>query len=466
MPKTVVVIGGGITGLSACFHLTRATSNPKVILLEASGRLGGWVQSTRTEDGAIFEHGPRGVRPAGTVGKNTLQMVSELGLENKLLPVQKDSIAAKNRFLYVGGKLCRLPSSFSGICKTQEPFTKPLISHLLREPLVSQSKEPDESVYSFALRRFGKEIADNAIDSLCRGIFAGDCRQLSLRSCFPILYTAERGYGSVLLGMLLTADQPHQFRSPLISRALTEGWTQWSLQGGMQTLPEALEDDLRKNSVEIHRDTTVSKIEPQSNGSWKINLENGSIRADHVISAVSSRALSCLLPPSLEALASELRQISSASVAVVNLEYQGNVLPITGFGHLVPSMESRGVLGVVYDSCLFPEQDRAGAPSTRVTVMLGGAWFHEAFGSPEQANHKELLAVAKETIRTHLGVSAEPLRSILNIQQVGHCHRLNTIYNIISDHALGLSLTGASYEGVSVNDCIFNARNIVEKLFS
>ncbi|XP_007908344.1 protoporphyrinogen oxidase isoform X3 [Callorhinchus milii] len=435
MPKTVVVIGGGITGLSACFHLTRATSNPKVILLEASGRLGGWVQSTRTEDGAIFEHGPRGVRPAGTVGKNTLQMVSELGLENKLLPVQKDSIAAKNRFLYVGGKLCRLPSSFSGICKTQEPFTKPLISHLLREPLVSQSKEPDESVYSFALRRFGKEIADNAIDSLCRGIFAGDCRQLSLRSCFPILYTAERGYGSVLLGMLLTADQPHQFRSPLISRALTEGWTQWSLQGGMQTLPEALEDDLRKNSVEIHRDTTVSKIEPQSNGSWKINLENGSIRADHVISAVSSRALSCLLPPSLEALASELRQISSASVAVVNLEYQGNVLPIT--------------------------------------VMLGGAWFHEAFGSPEQANHKELLAVAKETIRTHLGVSAEPLRSILNIQQdsiaqyaVGHWKRLDTIYNIISDHALGLSLTGASYEGVSVNDCIFNARNIVEKLFS
>uniref|UniRef100_A0A8D0FME5 Protoporphyrinogen oxidase n=1 Tax=Strix occidentalis caurina TaxID=311401 RepID=A0A8D0FME5_STROC len=67
MPPTVAVVGGGISGLAACYHL--------VLLLEASGRLGGWLQSTRTADGAVFEHGPRGIRPGGAVGTDTLHMV-------------------------------------------------------------------------------------------------------------------------------------------------------------------------------------------------------------------------------------------------------------------------------------------------------------------------------------------------------------------------------------------------------
>uniref|UniRef100_A0A8C3S726 Protoporphyrinogen oxidase n=1 Tax=Chelydra serpentina TaxID=8475 RepID=A0A8C3S726_CHESE len=75
MQRTVAVIGGGISGLTACYQLARSPNAPKIILLEGSGRLGGWLHSTRTEDGAVFEHGPRGIRPAGTVGKNTLLMV-------------------------------------------------------------------------------------------------------------------------------------------------------------------------------------------------------------------------------------------------------------------------------------------------------------------------------------------------------------------------------------------------------
>lgn len=75
MPRTVAVVGGGISGLAACYHLARAPHPPKVVLLEAGGRLGGWLQSTRTEDGTVFEHGPRGVRPGGAAGADTLHMV-------------------------------------------------------------------------------------------------------------------------------------------------------------------------------------------------------------------------------------------------------------------------------------------------------------------------------------------------------------------------------------------------------
>uniref|UniRef100_A0A8C2SU07 Protoporphyrinogen oxidase n=1 Tax=Coturnix japonica TaxID=93934 RepID=A0A8C2SU07_COTJA len=63
MARTVAVLGGGISGLAACFHLVRAPRPHHVVLLEAGGRVGGWIQSTRTEDGTVFEHGPRGIRP-------------------------------------------------------------------------------------------------------------------------------------------------------------------------------------------------------------------------------------------------------------------------------------------------------------------------------------------------------------------------------------------------------------------
>lgn len=43
--------------------------------MEATGRFGGWINTTRREDGAVFEHGPRGIRPAGAVGRNTVNMV-------------------------------------------------------------------------------------------------------------------------------------------------------------------------------------------------------------------------------------------------------------------------------------------------------------------------------------------------------------------------------------------------------
>ncbi|KAG9460300.1 hypothetical protein GDO78_022741 [Eleutherodactylus coqui] len=111
MQRTVVVAGGGISGLTACYHLVRLGAVSKVILLEGSGRLGGWMHTTRTEDGAIFEHGPRGMRPAGLVGKNTLCMISELGLEGDLLPVPRSHPTAKNRYLYVNKSLHKLPTS-------------------------------------------------------------------------------------------------------------------------------------------------------------------------------------------------------------------------------------------------------------------------------------------------------------------------------------------------------------------
>ncbi|XP_062842146.1 protoporphyrinogen oxidase [Trichomycterus rosablanca] len=469
--KCVAVLGGGVGGLSAAFYLSQSSQVSKVVLLEASSRFGGWVSSTQREDGAVFEHGPRGVRPAGAVGRNSLNMVSDLGLESEILPVPADHVASRNRFLYVRGQLHKMPSGLSGAVRTVPPFSRPIMPSVMKEVLVRRRKHEDESIHSFFSRRLSPELADIAVDSLCRGVFAGDSKRLSVRSCFPPLYRAEQQWGSIVLGMLMGTEKSGTVgTSALAQRAKRESWSQWSLKRGMQTLPDALAETLKgRERVEIHQSAPVRSLNHTAGG-WEIKLEDEvTLRADHVISALPASVLASLLPPAAHILSEQLCKVGTASVGMVNLEFEGSVLPVMGFGHLVPSSEDRGILGVVYDSLAYPQHNRRGDLTTRLTVMMGGAWFEETFGLPAEVKDTVLMDRAVKALRSHLGITASPVWSKAAVLQncipqyhLGHWKRLETMRRYISDHALPLTLAGASYDGVSVNDVIFSGRTAAE----
>nr|KAF6268510.1 protoporphyrinogen oxidase [Pipistrellus kuhlii] len=268
MGRTVVVLGGGISGLAASYHLSRAPTAPKVVLVEGGERLGGWIRSVRGPGGAVFELGPRGIRPAGARGARTLLLVSELGLASEVLPVRGDHPAARNRFLYAGGALHALPAGLRGLLRPSPPFSKPLLWAGLRDLTAPQSRDPDETVHSFAERRLGPEVAALAADSLCRGVFAGSSQELSVRSCFPSLFQAEQAHRSVLLGLLLGTGQSSQPDSALIRQARAERWSQWSLRGGLEMLPQALTTHLTERGVTVLRGHPACGLSLQA-GRWK-----------------------------------------------------------------------------------------------------------------------------------------------------------------------------------------------------
>ncbi|GAB5583755.1 protoporphyrinogen oxidase isoform X2 [Prionailurus iriomotensis] len=452
MGRTVVVLGGGISGLAASYHLSRAPCPPKVVLVEASERLGGWIRSVRGPGGAIFELGPRGIRPAGALGARTLLLqVSELGLDSEVLPIRGDHPAAKNRFLYVGGALHALPSG-------------------LRELTAPRGKDPDETVHSFAQRRLGPEVASLAMDSLCRGVFAGNSRELSVRSCFPSLFQAEQSHRSVLLGLLLGAGQSPQPDSALISQARAERWSQWSLRGGLETLPQALNTHLTSRGVRILRGQPVCGLSLQADRRWKVSLGDSSLDADHVISAVPASVLGKLLPAEAAPLARALSAITAVSVAVVNLQYRGARLPVQGFGHLVPSSEDPGVLGIVYDSVAFPEQDGS-PPGLRVTVMLGGSWLQTLEAKGAVLSPELLQQQAQEAAATQLGLKEPPSHCLVHLHKncipqytLGHWQKLEAATQFLASQRLPLTLAGASYEGVAVNDCIESGRQAAARV--
>lgn len=470
--KTVAVLGGGIGGLAASFYLSKNPQATKVIVLESSSRFGGWLWSLRRSDGAVFELGPRGIRPVGAVGRNTLNMVEELGMEGDILPVSYSHVASKNRYLYVNGQLHKLPSGIRGMFQTVPPFSRPLFFSVITEILVRKGKEEDESIHSFFSRRLGTELADIAIDSLCRGVFAGDCKKLSVRSCFPSLYNAEQQRGSLTLGFMLNSGSaPVIPPGRLAQRANRESWAQWSLRRGVESFPESLTEYLQQSGkVELHKDSAVKQIIPTTSG-WKVHVEDGVISADHIISALPAKALSCILPSSCQTLSQHLQDISAVTVAVVSLEYDGSILPVTGFGHLIPSWEDPGLLGIVYDSVPFPQHNRPNGETTRLTVMMGGAWFQNVFGAPEEVTTESLLERATEGVRCHLGVSVAPSWSNVALHTdcipqycLGHAQRVDSMRGFIKKNNLTLSLVGSAYDGVSVNDVIFSGRAAVAEL--
>lgn len=164
-----------------------------------------------------------------------------------------------------------------------------------------------------------------------------------------------------------------------------------------------------------------------------------------------------------------LHETSAVSVSVVNLYYPNpNLLPIGGFGYLIPQatpldQNPELALGVVFDSEITREQDTA--PGTKVTVMLGGHWWNDWEILPTD---EKLLEMAKSVLNRHLGISEQPEAWNVNTQKncipqytVGHYKRMKEAHLALLRNFGGrLKVAGNSYTGVGVNDCLMAAREI------
>lgn len=220
--------------------------------------------------------------------------------------------------------------------------------------------------------------------------------------------------------------------------------------------------------------------------------------ADHVVSALPARTLGdILVDPSVGGLAKGLKSIKAVDVAVVNFGYTSRVLPLSGFGFLIPTSENSPALGVIFDSEVFQDQKWAllqyfflawlALPSqlllfpcfslsrseTRLTVMLGGHLFRERLGDPDTVSQKVILEKALAVVNGSLGITQTPESTSVAIHRgcipqytVGHRATLLSVREALLRGHLrgGLSVTGASYLGVSVNDCVYRARELAFRL--
>lgn len=466
-----VILGGGLSGLSAAYYLLKKFPYDSITILETSNRTGGWIKSALQQNNIIFEQGPRTIRPRGDAGINTLELIEELGLTNEIVSIPQEHPAALNRMVYANGKLNVLPSNPFHMFVKQAPFSKPLIMHLLKDITAPKKKIPegDESIYNFIGRRFGGEVADYLISPLICGICAGNAKEISVHFLLKQLFKMEQTYGSISRGLIfniLKRKPKHEsVLCPLARKAKAEQWNVYSFKNGIESLPKSLANTLLKKGVKIECNIKPLAI-VTSTDKIKVLLDNNKqIEADHLITAIPAANLSKVLHNQHPELSTILENIKSVTVAVVNLYFDKKLITKDAFGFLVAPKENLPILGVIYDSCCFPKNN----DETLLTVMMGGYWFKQQFGS--NPRKEQLLNIALNQVQNILGFSDGPKYFKVNILQncipqytVGHNSRVAAINNYIDKNRLRISVCGSSYYGVGVNDVILSAKNAVEAL--
>ncbi len=392
------------------------------------------------------------------------------------MSVDKTSAAAQNRYIYFDGKLNLLSGSLLKLLFSTDPILKGFFPSILMEPFRSKGENNDErflqylthSIKSFISRRLGDQIANNLISAVVHGIYAGDTDKLSIKSTFKSLWKMEKDYGSIAKAVLFGSKaetyrsanpNAQQFMDKISQKSI------YSFKNGIQTLSDALYKKLNTFDHVTIIPGSCTKLDFSSLQPVVEVSDGQKISVNHVISGIPAWELVNILPETENTLKEELKQIEGVDVAVINLVYKNVKMPIEGFGFLVPPGQGLPVLGVVFDSCGFPqEQDEI-----ILTVMMGGHLFSQLFGDVHTVSHELLKTCAVESVFKTLKLDPSQLvdcnvtvnEKCIPQYYVGHEERLDRIEAI---QPKALSLIGASYKGVSLNDCIWNAKVSTETL--
>ncbi len=435
-----VVIGAGISGLATAYFLQQAGLQVKLV----GERLGGVIQ-TRQEEGFLYELGPN-TFPSSS--KSLMELSRSLGLTPKAA-----SDKAKKRYLFYKNQLQALPGN------PLEIFTTPLLSlsgkaRLFSEPLKPKVKNADPTVAEFVTARLGAEVLERFVDPFVSGIYAGDVQKLSMAAVFPKLSAWERQAGSILKGAV-------QAKKKAPKTLKKSPYQLLSFQEGMATLPSALASALADH-VSVGCATKLL----QTGEGWEVLLQDGErLQAQSVVLATPAYVASYLLRPRDLQAAKVLDTIEYAPIATVAMGFEKPAMghPLDGFGCLIPRSQQIPLLGAIWSSSLFPER----APEGRVLLscFIGGATLPAMVEWGETQISEEVLSGLRAVFHQP---GLQPIFSRVQrweraIPQytLGHRERVQALEDRLS-HLPGLFLAGNYLHGVSMNDCVSNARQAAD----
>jgi oxygen-dependent protoporphyrinogen oxidase len=472
----LVVIGGGIAGLSAAYYASKVPG-AQVTLLESSNRWGGKITTDRVafDDGQfIIEGGPDtflATKPWGVA------LCRELGLGDRLHgtnPRKKNTyVLSRDRLLPLpDGLAMMIPTNIEAILKSHlvSWFSKARMG--LDFLLPAKRVNGDESLGTFVSRRLGREAYENLIEPLMSGIYAGDGDLLSLASTFPYLRDLELKYGSLARGALEMRKKIVGVQSlPTLDRRQE---SPDSVPGsrsafltpttGLAEIVDKLVEHLTANGVHLKLNTAALRI---TNYKLRYQVEfetSEKLEADSVIVAAPAFAAAQMLASLDPSLASDLQNIPYASTATVSLAYRQSDLPrdLDGYGYVIPRREGRKALACTWTSTKFPH--RAPEGYTLIRVFVGRA------GQDIPWKENDLLELAKEELKLTLGITAEPLLhrvfmwdKAMPQYNLGHPEILKRIDAALKKHP-GLALAGNGYRGIGIPDCIHSGELAVEKI--
>jgi protoporphyrinogen/coproporphyrinogen III oxidase len=442
--SSVAIVGGGISGLSTAYYLSRA-GIPST-LIEARPRLGGVIQTERLQ-GCIVEGGPDSFI---STKPWAMDLIRELGIESQVIGSND-----RDRVTYIRkhGRLTPLPDGVQMMVPTRilPMAMSPLISwpgkfrmalEYFRRP--NGIPAPDRSVTDFVEGHYGREAVDYLAEPLLAGIYGGDPAELSVASVLPRFVELESKYGSLTRGVL--AERPSGGSPIPLFR---------TLRGGLGCLVDAVWQAAAPKTTLVHG--AVEAIE-RADAGFRVRIAGDWLAADHVVLCCEAHRAARLTPAVDARVSGLLGSIGYSSSIMVALGFERSAVrdQMRGFGFLVPKLERRRLLACTWVANKFPY--RVPDSLALLRCFLAGE------------NDKDVVDAVREEIRDIAGVTAEPLfsrvfrwpRSMAQYS-VGHGERIRELEARLESLS-GLHVAGNAYHGIGVPDCVRMGKEAAERI--
>ena len=440
------MIGGGLAGLAAAAELRRLGAVP--VVFERDAAVGGVLRTIR-RDGWMIDTGPAmAAEPAPPVR----ELLDAAGLADCTV---RAGPAAATRYIVLNGAPVLLPRT------TSELTSSSLLSiagrlRLLKERLIPVQRDTtDESVDTFARRRFGAEVAERMFDPLIASTCAGDPREILARYAFPGVVDQGRSGSSL--------QRSARARMEARRRARGRPTGSWSCRGGMQELAERLATwvgDVRTGS-------TIQRIRSTQSG-VEVTRSSGDVeRFGAAVIAVPATAFGSIVfdVPCADRLGA-VATIPHASIAAVSLGFRRDQVahPLDGSRLLVPTIERRTILSAVFPSSLFP--DRAPPDHVLITAFVGGVFHPEMLTLSDE----DLVRAVRQECGELLGVIGEPVvRTVTRWPRslpqavAGHGDRIAAA-DAVEGADGRIVFTGAWRDGLAVGEVLLGGVNAAARI--
>ena len=430
----IIIIGGGLSGMSAAHFAQKILPDLKVAIIEKSSRPGGAVQTFK-QGGFQGEWGPHGFLDNTPESQELLR---DTGLYD-----QAQSAPLGDFFRYVchNGSLERLPQGPKTV------LTTPLISLVGKFRVLAdlwvKPVQNDQTIGQWVEHRFGKELLP-LVDAAVSGSFAGDYTKLSIDSVMPGVRLLEKEVGSVLRG--------------LIRKKKAGGDNKLGRLPSMLNFPEGMEkliSVLSKNKT-VEYNTLVQGVNKKDN--WEILTDKGPFSAENIIIALPVNQTLQLLS------ASKTPPVSCIPVSkIINvvMGFNDTAKVPYGFGYLAPERENRFTLGAMFTSHMFP--DRAPEGKVLIEALIGGRRHPERLVlSDEEIIENVYSDVSKLIEMPERPIITKVLRPEHGIPQLEMDHPgLLSWRKSMEEDFSGLHICGFGWDGIGMNDMIKSAKKTV-----
>ncbi|WP_226530795.1 protoporphyrinogen oxidase [Metabacillus niabensis] len=456
--KTVLVIGGGITGLTAMYYLQKYKNEQKLdlqlILVEQSKQLGGKIRTVH-HDEFIMETGADSI-----VARNegVMPLIKELQMEDEIV-YNETGIS----YIYTKNELKPIPAdSVFGIPTTiKSLFSSALISPkgkmVALKDFVTKNKHftSEDSVGEFLEAFLGKEIVENQISPVLSGVYSGKLNKLTMASTLPYLLEYKNRYGSIIRGM---SKNKAKFQSSSNKKFV-------SFKGGLSAIIDTLEKQLTDvNILTGVKSNNIKHIENK----YEVTLDNhDTILADFVVLATPHDVAQKVLKDN--DLNHEFDKLKNSSLTSVyfGFEIPDDKLPANGTGFIVTENSD-----LHCDACTWTSRKWTHTSSKRkLLVRLFYKSSNPFYETLKNMSEQEMIQTALTDIEKSLGITAKPITvevtnwdNLMPNYHLEHNLAVTSLGKKMSETFPNLFIAGASYFGVGIGACIKNGKQTAEKI--